>query len=69
MRIVAGAPDQRRLSILAAAYAAAGRFDAAVAAVQAAIALAGTARDSAMTEHLQNQRAAYRNGAVYQGEP
>lgn len=59
-----GVPDQRRLGILAAAYAAAGRFDMAVSTVDAAIALAGTAGDSGMTEHLQNQRAEYRNAAA-----
>lgn len=63
------APDTRRLSILAAAYAAAARFDMAIKTTENAIQLAHKAGDSAMAEHLQNQREAYRNGTLYRELP
>jgi len=56
-----GKPDAYRLTILAAAYAAADRFDEAVRTVETAIRLARAEGDADMVEALQHHLETYRN--------
>jgi len=62
---LAGQPDSRRLSILAAAYAASGRFDMAITTTEAAIATAHSCEDRRLQEYLEGQLSAYRKETLY----
>lgn len=59
-----GKPDAHRLTILAAAYAAADQFDEAVGTVETAIRLARAAGDAAMVDALHYHLEMYRNGTT-----
>jgi len=64
-----GHAEASRLKILAAAYASAGRFEAAVATAEEAIHEAQAARDASLTEDLRYLLEVYRKGSAGLGPP
>ncbi len=66
---LADPPDPARLTVLAAAYAGARRFDQAVATAQEALRLAQAAGNQRLTEELTRQLKLYQNQKPYRDPP